>query len=349
MCHKVNWIILAAVVLVSTFGITRGANVFNMPDGQTSLEFVTVGDPGNAAGLGFHGAVGYTYQMGKYDVTTAQYCQFLNAVAKTSDSYGLYSNDMATVFPKYFGVNLGITRSGSAGSYIYSLMGDGNVPIFDVSWGDAARFCNWLQHGQPVGSEGTGTTETGAYMLNGATTNSALMAITRNATATYFIPSEDEWYKAAYYKGSGTSAGYWLYPTRNNTAPINVLSTTGTNNANFYDYDHTGNGGFTDPTSLLTTVGYFAASPGPYGTFDQGGDVWQWNESVSYDGSARGLRGGSLGDGSDFMASTSTYMGYPTYEDGSIGFRVASVPEPGSITLLLVSAVAGLLWWRLHV
>ena len=69
---------------------------------------------------------------------------------------------------------IGITQSGSSGSYSYSVTGSdsqaANCPIFDVSWGDAARFCNWLQNGQPTGAEGTGTTETGAYTLNGATT-----------------------------------------------------------------------------------------------------------------------------------------------------------------------------------
>ena len=52
------------------------------------------------------------------------------------------------------------------------------------------------------------------------------MAITRNAGATYFIPSENEWYKAAYYKGGSTNAGYWTYPTQSNTAPSNMLSAT---------------------------------------------------------------------------------------------------------------------------
>ena len=65
------------------------ANVYNMPTGQTSLNFVTVGNAGNAADPSpGYGAVPYTYQIGEYDVTTAQYCQFLNAVATTSDPYG---------------------------------------------------------------------------------------------------------------------------------------------------------------------------------------------------------------------------------------------------------------------
>ena len=103
------------------------------------------------------------------------------------------------------------TRSGAATQAA-------NCPIFNISWGDAARFCNWLQNGQPTGAEGPGTTETGAYTLNGATDNTSLMAVTRNTGATYFIPSENEWYKAAYYKGGSTNAGYWTYPTQSNTS-----------------------------------------------------------------------------------------------------------------------------------
>ena len=114
------------------------------------------------------------------------------------------------------------------------------------SWGDAARFCNWLQNGQPTGAEGAGTTETGSYTLNGATTTAGLFGITHNAGSTYWIPTENEWYKSAYYAGGGTvstangttdAAGYWFYPTQadNNGSdlPKSTLSTTGTNNANF--------------------------------------------------------------------------------------------------------------------
>ncbi|MGO9113338.1 MAG: SUMF1/EgtB/PvdO family nonheme iron enzyme [Thermoguttaceae bacterium] len=338
-----------AVAIVLAFGSAR-ADVFNMPPGQTSLQFVTVGDPGNAAdpSTGF-GTVPYTYEMGKYDVTIAQYCQFLNAVAKT-DTYGLFNPLMATWYPTNWGENLGITQSGSPGSYNYAVAGSYsaavNCPVFAVTWGDAARFCNWLQNGQPTGTEGTGTTETGAYTLDGATTNSALMAITRNAGATYFIPSENEWYKAAYYKGGNTDAGYWLYPTQSNAAPSNVLSATGTNNANFY------NGGYTDPVNHLTPVGAFAASPGPYGTYDMGGDVWQWNEAI-IDSSTGGLRGGDSNLSGDCLASS--YRSYNSDRaDGwsTVGFRVASseaVPEPGSVAMLFAGAAAFLIWRRARV
>ena len=177
--------IMAAAMLA---GATARADVLQMPSGQTSLQFVPVGNPGNAADpLTGLGAVGYAYQMGKYDVTLYQYTAFLNAVATTSDPCGLYYYKMATDFP---GV-VGIAQSGSAGSYSYSVIGNGNDPAFDVSWGDAARFCNWLQNGQPTGPEGAGTTETGAYTLNGGTANAAFTGMTRNA-ACRLLPSVAE-------------------------------------------------------------------------------------------------------------------------------------------------------------
>jgi len=174
------------------------------------------------------------------------------------------------------------------------------------------------------------------------------MGINRNARATYFIPSENEWYKAAYYKSGGTNAGYWLYPTKSDAAPINTLPDTG-NHANFYDSLGTGNHTCTDSANGLTPVGAFTLSPGPYGTYDQGGDVFQWNETNS-GSSSRGVRGGGWFYGYDvnYLAASSHYYDDPTIEGGSLGFRVASVvPEPGSIVFLF-AAVACLLTfaWR---
>jgi sulfatase modifying factor 1 len=96
-----------------------------------------------------------------------------------------------------------------------------------VSWGDAARFVNWVSNGQPVGAEEPATTETGTYALNGATTDAALTAVDRAPGAAYALPTENEWYKAAYYKGGSLNAGYWAYPTRSNAGPSNTLSAVG--------------------------------------------------------------------------------------------------------------------------
>jgi formylglycine-generating enzyme required for sulfatase activity len=343
--------LLSASVQADVFNMGGTLNpVTGVWTGQASLQFVPVGNPGNAADPStgsLYGSVGYTYQMGKYDVTVGQYVQFLNAVAKT-DPYGLYNGAMATDYS-----TIGIAQNGSSGSYSYSVTGGysqaANCPVFDVSWGDAARLCNWLQNGQPTsGVENASTTENGAYTLNGATSQSALLAITRNSGATYVIPTENEWYKAAYYDPTlnGGAGGYWTYPTKSNTAPSNILSSTGTNNANFYDWYGTGNGGYTDPTNVLTPVGAFAASPGPYGTFDMGGDVVQWNET-DVTGSWRGERGGCWDTNSSQLTSLVRGIGLPTTESSIDGFRVASVPEPGSIALLLAGFLCLLAYvWR---
>ncbi len=247
-----------------------------------TLDMVPVGNAGNVADPAtgsLYGAVPYNYNIGKYDVTVGQYVAFLNSVATKSDPYGLYYSGMAP--GNGIGMpTIGIVQSGAPGSYSYTVGGSysqaANCPIYDVSWGAAARFANWLDNGQPTsGTESTGTTETGAYALNGATSQAALMAVPSPAhsgagAAAYFLPSENEWYKAAYYSGGGTNSAYYAYPTKSNTAPGNTLPDLG-NNANFYLSN------FTDPTNYLTPVGSFADSPGPYGTYDMGGDVFQWS------------------------------------------------------------------------
>ena len=311
-----------------------------------SIAMVPVGNPGNAADTTGYGAVSYNYNIGEYDVTTGQYAAFLNSVATQSDPFGLYSPGMALDLP-----TVHITQTPVVGvpgiSYSYSVTGTApgatNMPVFDVSWGDAARFCNWLQNGQPTsGTEAAGTTETGTYALNGGTSTSVLMAVTRNPNATYFIPSENEWYKAAYYDPTlnGGAGGYWAYPTKSNTAPNNslALASTSTNDANYL---------YADPTNHLTPVGTFAASPSAYGAYDMGGDVFQWNEANISD-SYRGLRGGSWNEASIFLASsTDSSRVDPTYEGYYIGFRVASVasvPEPGTLAMLLAGAVVFGIW-----
>ena len=170
MLHRCT-IVLGVLSLVLAAGSAQ-ADVFNMGGtisggtwtGLASLEFVTVGDPGNApdpATGSLYGAVPYVCQMDKYDVTLGQYTAFLNAVART-DPYGLYNSYMGNSPPGSGFPTEGISQSGSPGSYSYSVTGPNpqaaNCPVYDVTWGNAARFCNWQQNGQPTGAEGNGTT-----------------------------------------------------------------------------------------------------------------------------------------------------------------------------------------------
>jgi formylglycine-generating enzyme required for sulfatase activity len=220
--------------------------------------------------------------------------------------------------------------------------------VVDVTWYDTLRFANWLSNGQ-----GNGDTETGSYTLLGGTpTPSNASSISRNPGAQFFLPSENEWYKAAYYDptlNSG-SGGYWQYPTKSNTAPTSQAPAGGTNSANFCDnttgFALTGSTAWNPSFDYLTDVGAFASSTSFYGTFDQGGDVFQWNESLS-DFSSFGFRGGSWNYNADYMASSSP--GFPSGADYYLGFRIAGlpVPEPGSLTLLVCGGLCLLAYaWR---
>ncbi len=300
-----------------------------------TIDMVSVGNLNNAPDTRYdatgHGDVNHAYNIGKYEVTAGQYRDFLNAVDPSGTNIlGLYNTEMNS---DRYGCQ--ITWNGS--DYDFSGAPSGtasnweNRPVNYVSFWDAARFANWLHNGQ-----GGGDTESGAYTLtiDGIANNT----VVRNAGARFFIPTEDEWYKAAYHdKNAGLAATYFNYPTSNDSKPGRDMSeaTNPGNNANYYDR------GFTlDSPYYRTEVGEFELSDSPYGTFDQGGNVWEWAETV-IDGSYRDLRGGyyHIG-GSNQLHAYYLAIGDPAKDSFSLGFRVASVPEPGSITLLVCGAVA---------
>lgn len=311
-----------------------------------TIQTVPVGNLGNPNDLstGF-GGVNSAYSIGKYEVTIGQYTAFLNAVAKT-DTYGLWNASMASDH------NIaGISRSGLQGSLTYSVIGSANHPVTYVGWAEAARFVNWLHNGQPTGTQNNLTTEDGAYFLNGAIADIPLLLVTRKPGATWFIPSENEWYKAAYYQPAaegGDSDSYWLYPLKTNSAPFSDqppgATPDNTRVANYYNngYAVTGSTTFDSNQNYLTDVGAYTSSLNYYGTFDQGGNVWEWNDTVvPAVGGARGVRGGAWDGPSDAeRATTRANMGFPTLQVDTVGFRVAtnSVPEPS--TVLAVSIVA---------
>jgi formylglycine-generating enzyme len=253
-----------------------------------TIDTVTVGNPGNAPDTRNGpslGTVPYNYAIGKYETTVGQYTAFLNAVAKT-DTYGLYNTNMVV------SGGCKIRQLGNPGSYTYIVdaNGDGvedanwvNRPVNLVSWGDAARFCNWLSNGQPSGMQDLSTTEDGSYYLNGATNWDTLMTVTRKPNATWVIPSENEWYKAAYHKNDGVTGHYWNYATRTNNHPSNALINPDPgNNANYYGL-YGVNGYTIGGPYWRTEVGEFENSQSPYGTYDQTGNVSEWTEGIYYE------------------------------------------------------------------
>jgi formylglycine-generating enzyme required for sulfatase activity len=294
-----------------------------------TIDWVTVGAPGNAADTSPVncgplssspcGAVASPYRIGKYEVTNAQYAEFLNKVAAT-DTNALYNTNMGS--DGSFG---GIDRSGISGSYFYAAKsGFASEPVAYVSFWDAARFSNWLQNGQPTGLQTTLTTEDGAYTLTPAAI--AANSVLRKPTASVFLANENEWYKAAYY--DPIAGLYYDYPTGTNA--ITGCRAPGSDTGNSANC-----GRITYPPGSLTDVGAYALSDSPSGSFDQGGNVWEWHEQIKF-GSSRGLRGGAWIDAPTYLAADFSNSGSASAEFGNFGFRVASIPEPSTGLLVMV-------------
>ena len=260
--------VMAAVNFASADSI-RGIN----------MDFVTIGHPGNSADITGYGAVSYNYRIGKYEVINAQWNTFTAAAGAPTGTDGGYNTDA------YF--------TGT------------NQPTNEVSWYEAAQFCNWLTSGDK---------SKGAYQFSGNNTNpGSFLGINRIAAQTtygtiYVIPTEDEWYKAAYFKSDGS--GYSLYANGTNTAPS-------TSQTRYSIYSSPWNVG----TGTMEQNG----------TFDMMGNVWEWNETIS--GSYRVLRGGSfddsgpLGGGNSAITSAYWVSGGPSGASLGIGFRIAEIPE----------------------
>jgi formylglycine-generating enzyme required for sulfatase activity len=342
--------------VVCFVGVATLLVVLAAPARAITYDLVAVGNAGNANDTTGYGAVAYAYQIGKYHVTISQYTAFLNAVAAT-DTYSLYNASMATDL-----AIAGISQAGSPGSYTYGVIAPsgttpagasspGNRPITYVSWFDSARFANWMANGQPTGSQNSATTENGAYNVNGATSGVAPAKNVTNpntgATPTFFIPSGDEWYKAAYYSPTrnGGTGGYYLYATQSSTAPGNVLSTTA-NGANYYTgagYSVTQSTSPPSSQNYLTDVGAFSGSGSFYGTFDQSGNAYQWNDLDGTASSSRGIRGGAWStNGPLYLSSSGSYVRDPSSEGAAVGFRLAApVPEPSTYAVALAGLTCG--------
>jgi formylglycine-generating enzyme required for sulfatase activity len=293
-------VLAANTAMADTFG--TGANTF-------TIDFVPISSATNPSGG--YGIVYYSYRMGTYEITNDQWNKFKAA-------YGTMTGNPSRAYD-------------SSSSYTGT-----NVPTDNVSWYEAAQFVNWLN---------TSTGHQAAYKFTGAqgTTNYTFAPWSsgdpgyvasnpyRNANAFYFLPSENEWVKAAYWNGTALQT----YATKDNGFPAQGNGTSGTG------WNYWNNGPATNPE------GPWAVGSGSQelnGTYDMMGNDFEWMESPMNSGdygagSSRALRSGHWYYDSYVMASSTRSIYYPAEECDIVGFRVASVPEPGSIALMLAGAL----------
>jgi len=300
----------AAAALFAAFTLSiqpsAQADTFGTSGNEFTIDFVNIGNAGNAADTTSYGAVPYEYRASIYEISQ-------NAITQATAS------GMANV---------------TAGAW------SNNQPAANISWYEAAAFVNFLN---------TNSGKTAAYNLTFTTSWSMALwsselawtaggtNLYRNKNAFYFLPSENEWYKAAYYNAGGSN--YFDYPTASSSVPTAVASGTNAGSA-VYNND-----------AAVPAIVDSAGGLSPYGTMGQGGNVFEWNESA-FDGSnsssseGRAIRGGVWDDTELYLRSSSRYDSDPSNEVGGIGFRVASVPEPSTYVLVLLGAGAVYLWKR---
>ena len=345
---------LAAALIVSVW-------VAQPLPAQVTFDWATVGNPGNAPdtltmtkgavpdNTTGYGSVGYTYQISKYDVTNAQYVQFLNAVdPAASNTLRVYNTKMSdpSANPAGLAYTGGIDRNlaAASGARYSAKAGQENAPAIWINWTSGARFVNWLANGQ-----GSGSTESGVYDMAVFTGNSFATPPARANGATVFLPSEDEYYKAAYYDPtkSGTG-GYWQYGTQSDTAPSSVAPAGTSNSANIGAGTDGQSAGtlastmattgatFDSAVNYLTAVGAYTAATSAYGLYDVEGLVYNWTEGTrtSFGNQLPIYRGGSwrYNEGASGAAYRNVYSGAGATSYAWYGFRVAGLPSapPGT-------------------
>ena len=231
------WLSNASVAGVIKFG--SGGNTFEMtfvPIGNANNADDTTGNPSVA------GKVEYAYQMGKYEV----------------------SEDMITKYNAEFGSANGLVITKDTRGT--------NKPATSVSWNEAARFVNWLNTSK--GFQAAYNFTSGGvndnialwnvgdgFALGGSSEN-----LFRHKDAHFWLPSLDEWYKAAYYDptANGGLGAYFNYPNGSDTAPMAVTSGMDPNTAVFNQDIAQG------PADVMSAGGL-----SPYGIMGLGGNAFE--------------------------------------------------------------------------
>ena len=322
------------------------------PPDVFELITVPIGDLSNNNDTNIQiGQVNYNYNISKYPITIKEYCNFLNSVATISDTYSLYNSNMSSA-----NVSCGITKSNYGNRWSYTIIGPngyssygsnspGERPIVYVSFISCIRFANWLTNGQPIGVQNVTTTEDGSYLIQ---LTNGVYTITKRSIVTskdmYYLPTENEWYKAAYYtpnyNNTGTP-GYYLYATQSDLTPTNILSlATVNNNCVNYISPTTGNMCVTQETDInttqnyLTNVGACILCPSYYGTYDQTGNVWEYVDIYNTNpftlNSIR-LRGGAWTSFISYITKNYSFDTIYNTIGSNAGFRITKIPKSSTI------------------
>ncbi len=322
-------VVLLAVAIVAASHVSTMASAAPGADG---FDWATIGAVGNAAYAGTgpnsgRGRVNYQYKISKLEITTSQWLEFTNTFSTQTDAYNF------TKFgPSIWGATFDPTYIGPGVRYRLR-QGDPNAgmrPVGGISWRDAARYCNWLHNGK---SSSLASLTTGAYdttTFGGNRATGYTDAATHLAGAKYWIPTLDEWMKAAYYDpdrfGIGVG-GWWEYTNRSNQQGVPGLPGVGTTNAGLrLDFFR----------EWAIPLGAYQGAISPWGLFDTSGGAAEWTEgwAGTVDRETLGASAGGILQREN-IATTEGLVFDPEETNSNIGLRIASVvPAPSTIVAL---------------
>ena len=339
--------VLSVIMCVAAAGFAR-ADV----DPNSGIDFVRITSPNNASWPGTtpptpgdravgRGSVGYEYRIGKFEVTTAQWVEFMNAALDRPASDRLPHVSA----PSFWGA-ASTTPQNAGGRRFVVPAGRGTLPTGNISWRTAAIYCNWLCNDKASNREAflSGAYDVSTFTFTpGGRFNDQL---TRSPGARYWIPSFDEWIKAAHYdenklNSDGTRGGWWQYSNGTDQPfthgpPASALPAgdprAGTANFGWQSSDFTPLN--LDPFNVA--LGAYAVTS-PYGLYDVAGATAEWTEEVFR--SADGLPVDRGYDGSWWSSSRDSLLadkvgnlggsGFPSLNTFDLGFRIAAaIPSP---------------------
>ena len=264
------------------------------------------------------GSVPYVYRIGKYEVTTAQWLEFLNTFGPQGDEFRWFAR------PEWWGADVDFTYNGPGVRYVLlDLPGAEMMPVFGIVWHDAARFCNWLHNDKssdPISLEsGAYDTSTFGYEPDGWTFTDQ---VTRSEGARFWIPSWDEWLKAAHYDPQARR--WYKWPTRDGRFPVTGLPGAGDTSA-----------GVQGCEDIIPYCPYFIPlgayeSTSPWGLYDVSGGTREWTEET-IESRWRGVEGNRAGGPlyGEIMTSADSVLGIASERPGTrpfTGRRLAGQP-----------------------
>ncbi len=328
-------------LLLSAVGVAFGAVCSAaIADPGDSIDFVTIGAPGNPGQVTANpnelangrGGVAYEYRIGRMEVTTAQWVEFFNAAFARPQSEwipfvpngGIFWGATPTTPTVPGGLRWTVTPSNA------------NRPVGDITWRTAAIYCNWLHNGGGTDRSAflTGAYDISTFGYTGTIGNIFTDQTTHSPEARYWIPTWDEWIKAAHYdpnKNGPGQGGYWEFPNASDV-PL-IYGPPGVGQAN---------SGYNNPSPFGIPLGSYPGEQSPWGLLDVAGETAEWTEEVRtlldgaryriYEGSSWGQS--AVGARNDDRAGERAGDQFPSAFGIDYGFRVASsIPSPGTYAL----------------